>query len=451
MWFNLLPRLKAWLGELSSLNAVAIAGVYPHQSSLLWLVVLRVVLIIAVVAYGVVQNDFTQQWLYCGLYLILGGLLFWWQYRHKSQQNIAAGLVLDLLFVGSFLHSNNGLMSGWVSVLLFPAVAGSLICTRRVAWGIACIAMAVYGALVWGHLTEMANALPHTAHNWAEHPQTSMSSHIQGMLITFCISVALITGFIAHQTEQVRKHQLTLNNIREKQWRERQIMTFATLSANTTHRLASPISTISLLLEELDESDPQRQWLDPELFMQLQQQTQRCREALQSIAEISRNYDPQKQSRQPVNAWLTSVVEGWWVTRNDVQYQVQLTDNDSSFEIRFDENLNYALVNFLDNAADACHNVLSPLVILSAHTDPNNSLLLIQIQDNGEGMSQITAKNWGRQFIPSSGDGLGIGATLAHAAIEQLGGKVSLLTKRADGSNAPGHYVQITLPVSQSS
>jgi len=440
-----------WLKLLTRMTTRESSSQHPNQSSLLWLAVIRFTLVIAVVVYGVFQDDFTQQWLYSGLYLTFGGLLIWQQDHLKPQWSIAAGLVLDLLFIGSFLHSNDGLMSGWVSALLFPAVAGSLTCTRRVAWGIACIAMAVYGALVWGHLGEMLAAVPntaHTGHNWAEHPQTSMSAHIQGMLITFCISVSLITGFISHQTEQVRRHQLTLNELREKQWRERQIMTFATLSANTAHRLASPVSTIGLLLEELDESDPQRQWLDPQLITQLQQQTQRCREALQSIAAIARNYDPENQRKQPINTWLTSVVEGWWVTRNEVQYQLQMSGDTSSFEIQFDENLNYALVNFLDNAADACQNASNPLVVISAHIDVVTPVLLIDIQDNGEGIPEAIAKRWGRQFIPSSGVGLGIGATLAHAAIEQLGGQVSLQTKQATApSKKPACYIQIKLPV----
>ena len=123
------------------------------------------------------------------------------------------------------------------------------------------------------------NIHQHNTHQLIGLNTRSMSSHIQGMLITFCISVALITGFIAHKTEQVRKHQQTLSDLREQQWRERRIW-------HSRHyqpmppTAASPISTISLLLEELDESDPKRQWLDPQLFTQLQQQTQRCSDAL---------------------------------------------------------------------------------------------------------------------------------------------------------------------------
>lgn len=450
---NLTAKFAAWKWEGGVLGASLSARMYgnPNQSSLIWLSAIRLSLMVAVAMWGVFQLNFAPQWGFLGLYFALSAILVW-QQTEVPQLITPIGLAMDLLFIGGFLYVNDGVMSGWVSALLFPAVAGSLTCSKRVAWIIAVIAMMVYGALVYVHLVEMADgSQQHMHYNWVEHSQVSMSSHIQGMLITFCISVTLITGFISHQAEQVRKHQQTLTALREKQWRERQIMTFATLSANTTHRLASPISTIALLLDELDESDPERQWLDSHLLQQLQQQTQRCSDALHSIAAISRNYHPDQRVQKHVKTWLTELVKSWWVTRNEVQYQLNWTTEPSHFDIIYDENLNYALVNFLDNAADACQNAANPLVVISSRLDTQKAVLIVDIHDNGKGIPAAIAEKWGRQFVSSTGNGLGIGATLAHAAIEQSGGDVALLPVPSLAAHEQNKYfIQITLPLFQS-
>lgn len=424
----------------------------PNQSTVVWLSWLRLGFVLVVLFLGINSNSSMYHWLVLFGY---SGLAFLFVYQREvlgEQKNIAASLVVDILFIGWFLYGNEGVMSGWVSVLLFPALVGSLTCARRTAWLIAVLAMLCYGLLIYLHLDEMANGVAeHAGHmgmenTWTEHPDTSMASHIEGMLVTFCISVAVLTGFISHQADLIRHHQKSLVEMRERQLREQQIMAFATLSANTTHRLASPISTIGMLLEELAESNPDKDWQHDELYLEIQTQIQRCENVLQSLVKTTRDYDPDKIRESTVNAWLPLVVGNWWITRNEVQYQLEVNEDLQEQMIEYNDNVSFALINLLDNAANACKDELAPLIDIQAHKNHGQQMQIV-IQDNGKGVEQSKLLNLGQRFVQSGNGGMGIGATLAHAAIQQAGGSISLSGGDTIDGVKMGTKVEITLPL----
>lgn len=432
--------------------------VSPTQSTVVWLSWLRLGFVLVVLTLGINSDTDMYHWLVLFGY---SGLAFLFVYQKEvlcEQKKIALSLLFDILFIGWFLYGNEGVMSGWVSVLLFPALVGSLTCARRTAWLIAVLAMLCYGLLIYLHLDEMASgAMDHAGHtsniadidqgeDWTEHPGASMASHIEGMLVTFCISVAVLTGFISHQASLIRRHQKLMTGMRERQLREQQIMAFATLSANTTHRLASPISTVSMLLEELAESNPEKDWHNDVLYQEIQKQIGRCENVLQTLVKTTRDYDPDKLRHSTVNAWLPVIVGNWWVTRNEVQYQLDVEEALQKQTIEYNDNVSFALINLLDNAANACKEQLAPLIDIQARID-ESKVMLITIQDNGEGVEQSTLVKLGQQFVKSGTGGMGIGATLAQAAIQQSGGSISMGSGDVIDGVKMGTKVTITLPL----
>lgn len=429
---------KDMLKNLSTLNVLN-----PDQFTIVWLTWLRLGLVIAVLFLSLKSELSFDYWLILCGYV---GAAFWFVYRREvleESHNLALSLTFDIAFIGWFLYTNNGVMSGWVSVLLFPALVGSLTCKKSTAWFIACLAMLCYGALIYGHLDAM-NADPHAGHmmNHAgmnhggmgdDAEPMSMASHIEGMLITFCISVGILTGFISHQADLLRRHQRSLVEMHERQLREQQIMAFATLSANTTHRLASPISSIGLLLEELTENHPDIHWQSDEVFMEINTQIERCGNVLQALVKTTRDYDPNKQRRDNIDAWLPEVVGNWWVTRNEVHYQLDIDESLQGTPIEYDDNISFALINLLDNAANACKNESQPLIVLHVVKNTQNTINIV-LQDNGEGIKDLYIPRFGKQFIKSQSGGMGIGTALAQAAIQQAGGQMTV----AEGDNVDG-------------
>ncbi|MCY7295614.1 sensor histidine kinase [Alteromonas sp. a30] len=356
---------------------------------------------------------------------------------------LAVSLLIDIGFTGWFLYINDGVMSGWVSVLLFPALVGSLTCDKRTAWLVALMAMLCYAILIYiphDAMTSGSMPISHMAMGHDMGQTSSMATHIEGMLVTFCISVGTLTGFISHQADLLRRHQKSLVEMHERQLREQQIMAFATLSANTTHRLASPISSISLLLEELEENHPKLECDDA--FKDIQAQVRRCETVLQTLVKTTRDYDPDKHRRSQIQVWLQELIGNWWVTRSEVQYQLNIAEDLKNEIIDYDDNVSFALVNLLDNAANACQSQSMPKVVMDVRT-LKNGWIEIQLQDNGAGIEQPLLSQFGRQFVDSE-SGLGIGTTLARAAIQRVGGRI---TVQENGDDMAGTQVNVMLPL----
>jgi len=102
--------------------------------------------------------------------------------------------------------------------------------------------------------------------------------------------------------------------------------------------------------------------------------------------------------------------------------------------------LSAALINFLENAVDACETEQRPRVIFSAERTGTN--LSITVSDNGQGMDRETREKIFTLFFSSKGKrGTGIGLFISNQTIEQHGGSIAV-----DSSPGQGSTFIITLP-----
>ncbi len=94
-----------------------------------------------------------------------------------------------------------------------------------------------------------------------------------------------------------------------------------------------------------------------------------------------------------------------------------------------------ALVNFLENAVDACELAApeTPLVSFSARDRGGN--VEIAVEDNGMGMDQETREKIFTLFFSSKGrKGTGIGLFISNQTIEQHGGAISVTSEPGKGA-----------------
>ena len=102
-----------------------------------------------------------------------------------------------------------------------------------------------------------------------------------------------------------------------------------------------------------------------------------------------------------------------------------------------------ALINILDNALDACAEDdarKQHKIIFSVQGDDRR--IRFEIKDNGIGMDQETRESLFTLFFSSKGNkGTGLGLFIADKIIDQHGGKISVESKRGQGSN-----FKVTIP-----
>ncbi len=84
------------------------------------------------------------------------------------------------------------------------------------------------------------------------------------------------------------------------------------------------------------------------------------------------------------------------------------------------QTIGQTLISLLDNAADACPDGVD----LAGRWDARR--VTIEIRDRGPDLSAEVAARAGEAFFSTKDGGTGIGLLLANAALERLGGQVSL-------------------------
>ena len=170
----------------------------------------------------------------------------------------------------------------------------------------------------------------------------------------------------------------------------------------------------------------------------LRTQVDECKKILlQTLASAGQACD--EGSRHiPLDAYLECLLEEWQLIRPQATVAATLAGPRPAPEIATDRRLEQALLNLLDNAADA-----SPEG-LAFNAEWSATALTIDILDRGPGIDPATASRLGEAFVSSKADGLGIGFFLTNATLEQFGGSVELTPRDTGGTRT-----HVTLPLAQ--
>lgn len=129
-------------------------------------------------------------------------------------------------------------------------------------------------------------------------------------------------------------------------------------------------------------------------------------------------------------------------TSAGIQYTINIPDELGSIQVD-SSSMSAALVNFLENAVDACDQPASDkkyAISVTAREAGDN--IEIDISDNGSGMDRETCEKIFTLFFSSKGKkGTGIGLFISNQTIEQHGGRI-----KVDSEQDKGTTFLITLP-----
>ena len=128
-----------------------------------------------------------------------------------------------------------------------------------------------------------------------------------------------------------------------------------------------------------------------------------------------------------ITEFLDEVIEQWKITRPDVTFSL-VTQESLPPDIHNTTALRQAILNLLNNAADACPNNME----IALHwSDEHISLL---IRDYGAGLPIDKADDLGKPFITTKGKGLGIGLFLTSSTLATYDGDVRLYNAEGQGT-----------------
>lgn len=347
-----------------------------------------------------------------------------------GEREFFANLLLDVGFVTAVLYLTGGSTNPLVSYYLIPLIISAALLRPRHTWAIAGLALACYTALFFHYRPlELFVLSGHPAGHDAP-PGMTMGAHFLGMWINFAFSALLICWFVVRMAATVRSQQQAINRIREEGLRNEQIIGVASVAAGTAHELRTPLATMTLLAEELAADHP---GLADEMAL-LREQLARCERILGEL--LSASADSSRKTLVRVADLLAALRERWSLARPEVPLEMVLEPAAAELAIEVDPSFSHALLNFLNNAADA-----SPRDVRLQAARAGESLLL-RVEDRGPGIPPDIADSLGKRYVSRKEGGLGLGVLLSSASIERLGGELTLAERPGGGTR-----LEIRLPL----
>jgi two-component system sensor histidine kinase RegB len=377
-------------------------------------------------------------------FLTVVNALTWWRLSLDfpvGNLELFLQLGVDVLQLTVLLYYGGGSTNPLVSLYLLPLVIAAATLTRRHTWGMAALTLACYSLLmVWyvplpdGHAQHAPAAMQgmdHSQHQMAAPTvadsavsplEDAFSTHVLGMWLGFVISAVVVAYFAVEMARAVRIRDAQLTRVREETLRNERIVALGTQAAGAAHELGTPLSTMSVVIGEMRHdcaSAEQQEYLNI-----LDDQVKNCKRILGSLL----SHAQETSSELSLEEYIRNVLDEWQLLRPTVHYRFRLDGIQPSPRLRADPALRSALLNLLNNAADASPEEMD---ILLRWDDAN---ITLEIHDHGPGLTPEAASRAGSAFFTTKQEGRGLGLFLANATLERMGGSVRLSNREGGGA-----------------
>ncbi len=401
------------LRRLLLLRAVAVVGWLAALAFMLRSLQLELVLapIIAVIVTWILISAATWGWLR--------------GWREIPDPVFYAQLVIDIVLLTALLYLTGGSTNPLTLLFLLPLTISAALLPGLYTWSIALLTVLCYTLLLYVFVP-----LPFATHTHAQ----EFDFHILGMWSGFVLSAGLIATFVARMGHTLRERDRMLARSRERALRDERIVALGTLAAGAAHELGTPLATIGLLADEIEEEYADS---DPELAARariLKQQVRRCKETLSMLSMSAGQNQAAAGRRRRLDEWLSTLLAQWRETRPGVAVTVRIgareDSTDGAPEILAEQTLGHALTSILNNAADASRDVVEVVA------EWDDAQLYFEVSDRGAGLAPALLSAAGRTLFSTKrpDEGLGLGLYLAFSIVERLHGRVLLFNREGGGA-----------------
>lgn len=339
-------------------------------------------------------------------------------------------LLTDVLALSGVFYLTGGASNPFVGFYLLPLMIAATVLPKRFVWSMAGITIACYSLLMYIYMP-----LGHGHHMQQD---AGFSQHVFGMWFSFVFSAGLVAHFVTNMASTLRDRDRVLAAAREQALRDERLVALGTLAAGAAHELGTPLNTMAIVTDELQQDYPPQK--DAELHEQLSlisEQIDRCKQALSVISASAGEQRADAGAALPVDRYLQQLLQHWQQERPGVHLQQQLNGSQPAPQLVADRALDQAITNILNNAADA-----SPQWV-AVHAEWTPHSLQLEIRDRGPGLSAAAEAHAGKTVYSDKEHGLGLGLFLAHAVIDRLGGEVRLF------NDNQGSCTRIRLPLAE--
>ena len=329
----------------------------------------------------------------------------------------AALLALNIIELAGLLFFTGGLENPFSFLFLAPVLISATALPFRLTIALGALAVVCASALVFFHFP-----LP-----WdGDDPLVLPPIYLVGVWLSIAVAIGVTSLYAFQVAEEARQLSDALAATELVLTREQHLTQLDGLAAAAAHELGTPLSTIFLIARELERTVVDDSPLAGDLKT-LREQTQRCRDILAKITQLSASGAP--FDRMPLSTLIEETVAPHRDFDVAIKVRVAIGVTPEPVGIRNPAIL-YGVGNILENAVDFAR------ATVEVNASWNKETVEIVISDDGPGIAPDMLKRIGEPYLSRRRDeaqsqhgGLGLGVFIARTLLERTGAKVSFTNR----------------------
>ena len=336
-------------------------------------------------------------------------------------------LAFDIAQLAALLYLSGGLQNPFAFLFLGPVLISATALPPRMTLALGAFAMICATGLVFDHYP-----LP-----WAEDdPLILPPLYMMGIWLAILLAIGFIGVYAWQIAEEARRLTDALSATELVLAREQHLSQLDGLAAAAAHELGTPLSTIAVIARELERAITPDSPHAEDVRL-LREQTQRCRDILAKLTELSTLVGP--FDRMPLSSLIEEIVAPH---RNfGIEIEVMLPVDRSGEPVGpRNPAILYGLGNLIENAVDFARAKAE----LAARW--NAQEVVLTFADDGPGFSADIMAHIGEPYVTSRGrrkavhedepTGLGLGFFIAKTLLERSGATIDLANRTAPETGA---------------
>ena len=357
--------------------------------------------------------NFQLPFYYCSIIIFIGVVTnLYLQFKVKENQlnNFASTffLLYDILQLSALLYLTGGITNPFTILLIVPAIVSSPFLTLKSTVILSILTIVVLIVLTIYHLP-----LPHVGDSDFHAP----IYYLYAIPIAIIIGLIFLTYFGTRFGIESRKRTEALNRLELILAKEHELESIGLQAAAAAHSLGTPLSTINVVVKELEKevgNDP-KYTKDINLLLS---QTKRCSEILKNLSQDQLK-DNNFLSNTKIEDLLSEILRSYSEI-SEKKISLIVEKNEFNPQIERTLEITYGLRNFIGNAVKYSKSAVE------VNLTSNEKITEVKVGDDGPGFSEDIIDVLGEPYIRSkdetisSKSGLGLGTFIGKTLLERM-------------------------------
>ena len=365
----------------------------------------------------------------------------WPSWASRAETLLGCLMVFDLLLLSGLLFVSGGSANPFAIFFLVNLTLGAIVLRATWAWVLSAFTLVCFAALFQFH-QDLAGLgavrLASVRAVFSGATSEPFQLYMAGKFVAVATVSVILVYFITRLTSELRRREEELALAEELRQQAERLEALGTLAAGAAHELASPLSTIAVVVRDLEQQSvkPDAAFAVEDVEL-IRSEIRRCRDILDQMAMGAGKSMCEELADLTVDTLVKRVFEEPQI---DVKVERKIQPAASEILVRIPPRAFVRAVRaVVKNASDASRRQ----GVVDFECGVYDGRLQIAVRDRGEGMTADVLARVGEPFFTTKepGQGMGLGLFISRAVVEQVGGTLSL-----DSTQGSGTMVVITVP-----